>query len=190
MNGRLLAVVEQIADAQVGLVARMQRDGRILGGERHGPIDGPDRPAFRLHHRASSTDRLDERLRGAIKARRFGCVKLDEAIVDAQAAQRGEDVFDETDVDRRLPKRRASRGAGDVFHAGWNARLRAEIAAHENHPRRRGSWPEAHANMPAGHIARAVNLDDGADSLLIAILNSFHGGIILEACGRGALVPK
>ena len=71
---------------------------------------------------AALVDQRGERTRRTVDDRRFGGVHLDHRVVDAHAAERGEDVLDRVELDRVGGDRRLTFEVGD--HLGDRADLR------------------------------------------------------------------
>ena len=119
---RRQSVIEEVAQCQLFVAGRMQRQRRAVGGQRDFGVDAPDFPTCRLPFEAGFQQRLDKLSRGAIKTRWFRSVQFDEAIVDAQTGKRRENVFDEADLRRSAAERDAPFSSCDVANVCGDVR--------------------------------------------------------------------
>jgi len=143
------------------------------------PIDGPDSASLGLHDDAGVFQGVDECRRRAVEAGRLGCVQFDKAVVDVQAVERREHVFDQPDAEGRQADRCPSVGAGDLLDCGGNTRLRPHVGAYEHDPGRRRSRAKAQADVLAGEVTDAVDLGRLSDGPLNAIVDPFHSSSVL-----------
>jgi hypothetical protein len=67
---------------------------------------------------------LDEPARGPVEPWRFRGIQLDKAIVDAQACQRGQDVFDQSNLFGRVTERRSPLCACHHVYSGRDMNAR------------------------------------------------------------------
>ena len=79
---------------------------------------------------AGFVNQVEERRRAAVHDRHLGRVQLDDDVVDADADERGEQMFDGVDVDRVARETGGELDAADVFDCGRNLEA-AEIGAPE-----------------------------------------------------------
>ena len=174
-----MSVIKQITDVQFRRLHRMYGNRHILGGV-HEPADPRSTPlGSRIaSHGAGVQKSVDK----AAEPSRPGAwrVKFDITVIDGEAGYSRENVFDETDVDRRLAKGGAGAVPVTFSTRAGNAGLRADRCALKMIPVDIGAGRKPQANVLAGDIAGPLHFDGACDGLLTAFLDSFHGGIILE----------
>ena len=83
----------------------MERERGVAGGDGDRLLGAPDAAPRGLLLDAGPDQGLDEAGRRAVESGRLGGVEFDEAVVDAEAGEGGEDVFDEADLDREPAER-------------------------------------------------------------------------------------
>ena len=146
-------VVEQVTDAQLVVDRRVQGDRRAV-------LANEDRLRYAVHGTASSLiadaglpQGLDETLRRAIEAGRFRGVQLHQAVVDTQARQGREDVFDQADLPGTMSQRGPAACAGYLLDLGGDKAavrrsVRTKTTPLDGGAGKKRRWTEAPVRKP------------------------------------------
>ena len=118
---------------------------------------GNDQPFARsvLRHDAGCIDGFDNRQAGTIAAGHFGLIDPDFAVINLQAVERGENVFDHLDLGVARGERGPPRRFEAIKRAGIDAHVRREIAADEEQAGIDGRGSELDPDIFAAPISEA-----------------------------------
>jgi len=118
-------IVEGVADLQLIPEGRVEskRGATLRDDDRR--IDAQNRASRGLQDDAGPPERLDKTLSGAVQAGRLRGIQLDVTVIDAQARQRRQDMFDQGDLSRRLAQSGAALRTRHLFYASRDLGRRA-----------------------------------------------------------------
>ncbi len=172
----LLAVIEQITGPQLEAARRVQGQRGPLVLHEDGLLHAPDCPALFLLNDAGVLESVQEAGGRAVQSGWFRGVELDIAIIDAHAAQGGEHMLHEADLQVAVAQRGAAMRAGDIVDMRGHPGLRSQIDAHEYDPGADGGRPKTDVHRFARDVANALHFRGAGDGSLIAIAELFHVG--------------
>jgi len=133
IDRRLRTVIEDVRDLEcVAVRIRVQRQRGAALPNRYRALHFPDRSMKRLHVDTGLDERRHKTTCRTIQPRRFECIQFDVAVIDAQAGQRGQDVFDKANLHRQMTERRPPPCVGHPIDPGRNVRPGIEIGPHED----------------------------------------------------------
>ena len=135
-----------------------------------------------MQHRARSLQGFDEGGRRAVEARRLGGVEFDAAVVDAEAGQCRQDVFDEGDTGRAFAQSRATGRPRDAVGEGQSRRPTRQVGADENEARVLGGRDEAEADPRPGHDPDPANRDGRVEGSLVSVPDALQVNLTFSGC--------
>src|SRR5262249_18637647 len=124
--------------------------------------------------------------RRAVQPGRFGGIQFDQAIIDAQAGEGGQDVLDKADADRLPPECGAAIGAADLCDRGLDPGAGAKVGTHENDPGVRRGRQETQADIGPGQVADALHRGGPTEGPLMAVAYPSHVSVILDCGGTSS----
>src|SRR5438105_15036959 len=136
--------MKKVTRSKAGSGVGVERQGGAVLSDKHRFVNGPDGATGWLQDYACPEQSIDKSQRGAIQSGRIAGADLDQAIINMQAGQSGQDVLHHSDLSRRPTQGGPAIRAADLVEAGRNRNRLRKIGAKENDTRRRRSRAETH----------------------------------------------
>ena len=165
-DDRVVRVIESVLDEAPAAHGRASLDPAVafLQAQRFGHMKLSGRGL--LQDDPNAVECLDHCTGRTVQPGHLGRIDPDLAVVDLQAGQRGQHVFDHLDMHAPLLKVRAARHFNAMVHVGGNAGMGTQIAANENDSRVDLRRSELDANLFSAPVAESGHRDGIGDCSL------------------------
>ena len=136
-------------------------------------IEREDRDGLFLLFDAAFKHHIDKGLGRAVSDRRLGRVHLDQAVVDVERKECGEDMLDGEDLRRAVLERSRAHGIGDILALRSDCRCAREIDSPEEDARPCFGRMHGHGHRQPGVQAIAFVGDGFLDGVLFSIHDEY-----------------